>query len=381
MTAVRRPFEMQLPSQVIRLSEAFRTNGYEFYVVGGAVRDAVMGVEPKDIDLATNATPDQVTEVLLSMVDWHHDEVGKSFGVIRAFFKELDSLGEFEIATFREDMTAGRHPEVRFATIVEDVQRRDLTINALFYDIQKKEVVDLVGGLEDIARGRIRTVGEPKDRFAEDRLRVLRALRFAARFGYALDEATSQAIMSDNNLRGVSPERIRDELIKSIASARKLDDLLALLDEHDMWPQVFPGLKVSNTRIHARSFEVVVALLLQLNEPAVTKPALNGLKYSSDEAAVIAALPQFRRLSADNAYDLRRLFQRTGLTVEELREFTHDRAFHLPRGLQLFEAYLASPPVKGEVLLASGYLGKALGEEQKRQETEIFRELLVTHGQ
>lgn len=385
MSAVRRPLKIELPGAVHRLSEAFKAQGHVLYVVGGAVRDSVMGLEPKDIDLATDATPDQVLQIVVDMAQWSADETGKAFGVVRASLREqfaaINELSQFEVATFREDLTAGRHPEVRFATIKEDVQRRDLTINALFYDIDRQEVVDLVGGLEDIALGRIRTVGRPEDRFAEDRLRILRALRFAARFGYSLDCATSEAILRDNSLAGVSSERVYDELVKSIASARETSGFLDLMDEHNMWPQVFPGLQVSGSRVHARTFEVVVALLLRSNDPTEVLKALNRLKYPSNVAAKVAALPRFRRLSTQNAYDLRRLFQRTGLTLEELKELEHDCVFTLHRGLELFGAYLASPPVRGDDLLAQGYSGPALGVELQRRETEAFERLLVTHGQ
>jgi len=166
---------MEIPEEVLFISSLYKKAGKELYVVGGAVRDHIRGLEPKDYDLATNATPDETIEILKG--HFNMKEVGKAFGVVVAITKDFPD--GIEIATFREDITSGRHPEVRIgATIENDVKRRDLTINALFYNIEKEEIIDLVGGLEDIKNGIIRTVGNPDERFSEDPLRKLRCIRF-----------------------------------------------------------------------------------------------------------------------------------------------------------------------------------------------------------
>lgn len=367
MPEVRRPFKMELPEKLLRIATAFDDAGYELYVVGGAVRDAVMGTQPHDFDLATNATPVQVMEVMHGMSSWKADETGKSFGVIRAIHLEMKELCEYEIATFREDMTAGRHPEVRFATIVEDVQRRDLTINALFYDVKREEIVDLVGGLQDIEARYIRAVGRPEDRFAEDRLRIMRAFRFAARFDYLLDMTTEDAIRRDNSLEGISPERVRDEFVRSLASAKSTNTLLNALDDFAMWRHVLPGLEVSNRKIYSsRSVPVVLALLLMLNPAELIARRLIELKYTAHEAAQVCFLLRFRARFDGHAYELRKAFQRSGLTVEHLLEFEQEWPRHDSVSLPAFIRYISHTPVKGDDLLAEGYSGKALGMELER---------------
>ena len=189
------------------------------HIVGGAVRDALLGKKPKDFDLATDAHPDEVVSILKAGGFDTIGEVGQQFGVVIA---KTPSFREgIEIATFREDIGKGRRPDgVEYSTIDVDVKRRDLTINALFYDIEKGEVVDLVGGVADLQNGHIRTVGNPADRFDEDPLRKLRALRFAGRTGSKLEKETADAIKKDNSLKDISSERIHDEFKKSIVSSK-----------------------------------------------------------------------------------------------------------------------------------------------------------------
>ena len=181
--------------------------GHVAYVVGGAVRDFVIGLPSQDFDVATDADPG-----LLSELFPESSEVGKTFGVVR-----LPSSGGFiDIATFREDLEYRdhRHPTgVRFAGPDEDARRRDFTINALFYDPKTSRILDLVGGWADLGSGVIRAIGKPSERFHEDALRLLRAVRFAARFGFKIDVKTSHAIQERARLISkISPERIHDEL-------------------------------------------------------------------------------------------------------------------------------------------------------------------------
>lgn len=396
MSEVRRKLEMRLPSAVFDLMKAFQAHGKTLYVVGGAVRDAVMGKEPKDIDLATDALPEEVTKIVTSIVTskWESDLTGQAFGVIRArtqrlmeeAAKRINELCEFEIATFREDLSMGRHPEVRFATIKEDVQRRDLTINALFYDISKQEIVDLVGGLDDIAEGVIRTVGRPEDRFAEDRLRVLRAIRFAGRFDFQLNVETYDAIARDNNLDGISWERIRDEVVRGIQTARNPRRFMQLMNSFDMWKRVLPGLdahapddsQVSTRGICTHSMPVALAMLLD-NEPHLTLLArrLNYLKYTADEIAQVSFLLHFRDLETTNAFKMRKAFQQSKLSREDLAEYFIARGLPNRELMSAFSSYLDYPAVKGDDLLAQGYSGRALGMELEQLETRIFRRLLA----
>ena len=187
-----------------------RAEGFQAYLVGGCVRDLVMGREPKDYDVSTDATPERVVKLYPESLT-----VGAQFGVVIV----PRDAGNVEVATFRSDgrYSDGRHPsEVRYAqTPQEDVRRRDFTINGLLLDPVDNQVLDYVGGQGDIRARRIRAIGNPLDRFQEDRLRMLRAVRFAARFGFSLDAAALEAIRQLAPLiHDVSAERVRDEILK-----------------------------------------------------------------------------------------------------------------------------------------------------------------------
>ncbi len=215
-----------------------RAEGFQGYLVGGCVRDLVMGREPKDYDVSTDATPDQVVRLFPDSLT-----VGAQFGVVIVPRPE----GNVEVATFRSDgrYTDGRHPsEVRYAkTPQEDVRRRDFTINGLLLDPLEDQVLDYVGGQGDIRARRIRAIGNPIERFHEDRLRMLRAVRFAARFGFSLDAAALEAIRKLAPLiRDVSAERVRDELLKILTEGQARRGF-ELLDETGLLREVLPEVK------------------------------------------------------------------------------------------------------------------------------------------
>ena len=204
--------KLNVPSDIKKIHKLFKKSGKKLFVVGGAVRDAILGKNPKDFDLATDAKPDEVLKIAkdggLKTV-----EVGKQFGVV--------IVGGHEIATFRKDIGKGRRPSaVDYTDIEGDVKRRDLTINALFYDIDRGDIVDLVGGIADLKKKKIRTVGKASERFDEDPLRKMRALRFHGALGGKMSKDTKQALMDNPSLKGISGERIRDEFVKSIKKAK-----------------------------------------------------------------------------------------------------------------------------------------------------------------
>jgi poly(A) polymerase len=214
----------ELKAKAAEAVQRLRAAGHQAYWVGGCVRDLVMGREPADFDIATSATPEQVLKLFPRAIT-----VGAQFGVIKAQFDPH----EVEIATFRSDHGSldGRHPrEVRYAhTPQEDVSRRDFTINGLLYDPEKSEVLDFVGGQADIRAGVIRTIGEPVLRFREDYLRLLRAVRFAARFRYLIEAKTWEALKANaKGIEQVSRERVRDELLKMLTegAARRAFEIL-----------------------------------------------------------------------------------------------------------------------------------------------------------
>jgi len=209
-------------------------NGFVAYFAGGSIRDALRGTAPKDIDIATSAKPDEVQKLFRRTVP-----VGLQFGVVRI----LEGDFEFEVATFRSDgvYLDGRHPQfVEFSTPEKDAFRRDFTVNGIFYDPLKDEVIDFVGGREDLGRKLIRAIGLPSERFAEDRLRMLRAIRLASALVFEIESGTWSAIRAEaKELLVVSPERIRDELLKILVDAHRLRGF-DLLDKSGLLAVILP---------------------------------------------------------------------------------------------------------------------------------------------
>ncbi|HTX76916.1 MAG TPA: CCA tRNA nucleotidyltransferase [Terracidiphilus sp.] len=267
MLAPSRQFEAAL-----RILETLRAEGHQAYLAGGCVRDLLLGRTPLDYDVATSATPDIVLNLFPRTF-----AVGAHFGVVLVADETLDETPPLEdapdaaprysvteVATFRCDgaYSDGRHPDaVRYTTRPEeDVQRRDFTINGLLLDparlpnlattpnpvAARAAVLDFVGGLADLDSGIIRAIGEPRRRFEEDQLRLLRAVRFAARFGYAIEPATLAAIRHlAPRIHAVSRERVRDELTKMLTEGRARR-AFELLDETDLLVQVLP--EISNMK-------------------------------------------------------------------------------------------------------------------------------------
>jgi poly(A) polymerase len=198
-----------LHDKSIEIVKILRKAGFRAYWVGGCVRDLVMGRAPQDYDIATDARPEQVMKLFSKTVP-----VGVSFGVVKVL---VDDCG-FEVATFRSDgrYIDGRHPvEIRFSSEKEDALRRDFTINGMFFDPVEERLIDYVGGKQDIEAGLIRCIGDPRQRFSEDKLRLIRAVRFAARFEYRIEPSTREFLIAlAPQILEVSPERIRDELAK-----------------------------------------------------------------------------------------------------------------------------------------------------------------------
>ncbi len=217
-------------SIVRRLQET----GHRAYFAGGCVRDMVRGVTPQDYDVATSATPEQVQQLFPKTV-----AVGAQFGVVLV----IEGGHQFEVATFRSDdaYIDGRRPtSVHYGLPEEDAQRRDFTINGLFHDPLTGETIDYVGGREDITRRVVRTIGKPEQRFAEDKLRLLRCVRFAANLGYTIDPDTLAVVKAlAPEIKVVSAERIRDELIKTFTRPHAGRGL-GLLDESGLLTQVLP---------------------------------------------------------------------------------------------------------------------------------------------
>lgn len=238
--------------------------------MGGCVRDLVLRKAPKDFDIATSALPEQVASIFPKTVG-----VGAQFGVMLV----IEEGHPFEVATFRVDegYRDGRRPtSVRFTNAKEDALRRDFTVNGLFYDPVRRQVMDWVGGGKDIRKKIIRAIGEPDRRFAEDKLRMLRAVRFASVLGFKIEPKTLAAIRRRaKEISGVSKERVRDELVKMLTGPHPAA-ALTLLDKTGLLREVLPEVdKMKNVRqpraFHPEGdvFRHTRLLLQQLKNPSV----------------------------------------------------------------------------------------------------------------
>jgi poly(A) polymerase len=256
------------------ICDTLRRNGYEALLVGGCVRDLLLGRAPADYDVATDARPEQVMTLFPEGV-----AVGAQFGVILI---PRDGL-KVEVATFRSDVgySDGRHPDrvVYSKTAQEDVQRRDFTINGLLMRHDTGEVLDFVGGQEDLKAKVIRAIGEPDRRFTEDKLRMMRAVRFAARFEFEIEAETFRAIRRHvKEIGQVSPERMREELTKMLTegAARRAFELL---DQTWLLQQVLPEIGAMKgvqqpPQYHPEGDVWIHTLLMLDGLPAGTSPTL-----------------------------------------------------------------------------------------------------------
>lgn len=287
--SVELSFDIPIPNEINIIKDAFAEKGVSIYVVGGAVRDAVQGNVPKDYDLTTQATPDEVEEIL-NAKDIYNYPRGKQFGVVSAVINKQD----FEIATFRSEEYdgSGRRPsKVVYSNMTEDAMRRDLTINALYYDIDKKKIIDLVGGLEDLKNKTIRTVGNPDERFYEDRLRVMRAIRFKNVMGGNLGKNIQNAILKFQDMPGVSNDRIRKEFYSGLEKSKNPAIFLEDLQKFGIFKRMFPNLNINNQYSDKiRNPILVVSSLLKHNDEKATQKAMGDMIFEKHEKKAVKFL-------------------------------------------------------------------------------------------
>ena len=261
------------------LSDRLRAAGHTAYFAGGCVRDLVRGETPKDIDIATDARPEEVQKIFRRTY-----AVGAHFGVIVVLENNL----QFEVATFRADgvYLDGRHPaEVHFSSPEEDARRRDFTINGMFFDPTNDAVIDFVGGREDLSARLVRAIGDPAQRFAEDRLRLLRAVRFATVLDFEIEGATWEAIVRAAETIGeISAERIREELVRIFLSSHRARGW-DLLDASGLMRQILPELEAMKGCEQPPQFHPEgdvfqhTRLMLQLLPDEVSLPLVFGVLF------------------------------------------------------------------------------------------------------
>ena len=373
MTEIRQSLKIRLPSDLKKLALAFEQADAKLFVVGGAVRDALLGQTPKDFDVATELEPTEVIRLISRRFPtWTFIPVGEAFGIVMV---RTDNDEQFEIATFRKDIGDGRRPDaVEVCNIETDVLRRDRTINALFFDISTNEVVDLVGGIKDLRENIVRAVGNPFERFREDRLRVLRAVRFAARFDGSIEKSTKHAMIEHSVLKGfVSPERIRDEFLKGLKSAVSVRTFFNLLAGFDLIREVFgTGLDVVACP-EVRDPVVLLGVALRGDK---IQNQLKALKWGARESVQVDFLRQLVTFESKDALLMKkRLVSQARLTDGQLCSFAAlcDNA-DVVRNVDALMRFDAS--VKAEDLMNEGFKGRELGAKLAELEADNFRALL-----
>lgn len=280
----------------LKVIRKLHSNGYVALLAGGCVRDEILGFEPKDYDIVTDALPEKVLALFRGA-----RKVGVKFGVVLVRRMGLD----LEVATFRTDgpYSDGRHPDhVEFGTPEQDALRRDFTINGLFLDTVTGEIIDYVGGQVDLRAGVVRTIGSPADRFAEDHLRMLRAVRFAARFGFEIEKATFVEIERQAHLLArISPERIWIELAAILVNGnRKIGwDLLTLSKLHTFLAKSWIESKEYGTAVSKRlkalstdlcSQTLALAAVLIPRETPTIDAICHELRLSNHERSAVTWL-------------------------------------------------------------------------------------------
>lgn len=311
------PPSLPIPDDVLEIARTLEGAGHETWCVGGALRDALVGHPHADYDLATAATPSQVQALFRRTAP-----VGEKYGTVGVIDRRRVV---HEVTTFRRDVTTdGRHAVVSFGvSLDDDLARRDFTINALAYHPLRCEWRDPFHGEPDLRRSVVRAVGEPAQRFREDYLRILRAIRFAARFRFAVDAGTwSAAVEGAHGLTQLSSERVRDEWVKGLETAASVAELVRLWRDVGAAKVLFPELEqvsaetlVRAEAVGARRDPVLLTALL-VADPAEVLRRLKASGADIDRAAAVAAGPEAPADEGDIA--VRRWLSTVGKAADDL---------------------------------------------------------------
>lgn len=416
---VRMKAEIPMDAGVEAISKALKSNDstVQVYAVGGAVRDYLFshfngqGAGKKDIDLTTNLSEEEIISrlqragIAVTEKESSKREDGKeskdkkpvvnTFGVV---FATVDGV-QYEIAPFRKDIGSvdGRRPErVERASIEEDAQRRDLTMNNLYYDFDKKEILDFNPngqGIEDIKNGVARPVGDPHERFSEDKLRVLRIIRFFSRFndGSALDhldERTLAAIEHFKDLKsfGLTEERIAGEFAQGLNQAKDIAAYIKNYVDLGLLDSVFSGLNVDvsgagklnglERKNGKLNIKVALAWLLRNNSDVVGK--LLKLKYSRTDAESVQFLIDCLKLSSDSSFSMVKRREKISSLRGDLIEFANLVGGSDGEKLKHFAGYEMVVP-SGSELMGKGLKGIAIGQEQQKVGADHYKSSINEH--
>ncbi len=374
MSTARFPATLPIPEEVLRIAKKLEEAGFETWCVGGAVRDNLLGLENMDFDLATAAKPEDVQRLFSRTVP-----VGVEHGTVAVLGR---GPKPHEVTTFRRDVkTDGRHAVVEFGvSLDDDLARRDFTINAIAHHPLSREWRDPFDGYADLGRGIVRAVGHPGRRFQEDYLRILRALRFAARFGFAIDPKTWEAALANaDGLKHLSAERVRDEWFKGLEGAKRPGQLVRLWDEVGALRMWLPEVGEPNDE--------------NIDRLAIRDPVLITSHLSADPAATLtrlrcsnAEIERGRRIGAhrgehpgpESGPALRRWMSVAGSAVDDLVALARaaEPRYGERLGGAVKEARAARAPLTLGDLAITGDDLKAAGLPQGREMGVILRRLL-----
>jgi len=399
-------------SDILNIKDKLNEKGFKIWIVGGAVRDTVKNAiklsknptdetldTPKDFDLVTDAVPGQVIDIFkdASFVS-NILNIGESFAIM---FLVTKHGNRYELATLRSESGGGRKPDsVQYEkTIEKDAQRRDLKINALYYEILGTNengfygiVHDLVGGIDDIKTNSLNTVGDPRERFNEDPLRKIRAIRFASKMGSQIPDNVADAIreggtsLTDPTGKIVSNERIREEFYKGVKSSKSVRYFLALLVSFDFIKHLFADLRMSpDSFVEERHPIVLLANLLKRNGIKEIERNLSTKKYSADEINSVKFLVSLLDLKENTASAIKRFYLQkaknsnpkinekfypmTDDVIYKFADLNHIDKLKIKNFLRLANEFVQP----SELLKSLGYEREALGMAIARLEKEFYK--------
>lgn len=368
-------FTINVPNDIKKIIEIFNLEGFEMFLVGGCVRDSYLktrfpNLKIKDWDLVTNANPSEVERLLnfeSESISIYTIAIGEKFGVINAITSEG---GSYEIATMRSDgeYNDSRRPDsVTFGSIEDDSQRRDLTINSLYYDVINQEIIDFNNGVDDLNNGIIKTVGDPKKRFEEDRLRVLRTIRFANRYRFTFSKDLEGVLRENLSIIEVSKERIRSEFISTLKSAKNKSIAVKEFEAFGFLGQIFRGLDVNTKKIKEIvnvDYLVAIAFILRDNDVNKLTKVLNILTYSKEEVKFITFLVSLFDFNETKIIEYRKKLDSLNVPGSPIKQFTRIAGLKkkLIQGLLLFKLNVDGNDVSKEFNVSGAELGKKIKE-------------------
>lgn len=376
---------ISLPEDVEYIIEKLEDAGYEAYIVGGCVRDALIGRKPEDWDIAANAHPETVQYLFAKTL-----EIGKKFGTIKVMIGD----NGYEVTTFRSDgsYSDGRRPDnVLFSdNIEEDLKRRDFTINAMAYN-PRRGLIDLHNGLQHLQEGIIKCVGNANERFQEDALRMLRCIRFASQYQFEIERETYNALVKNRTrINGISAERIRDEFDRIMTSAKPYGGIYLLFDtgignillndlENDL-SHYMEDLEILNEMSDILEVRLVHMFLSIYKEKSIAVIKLNEFlsRYKYDKKtkknAMVLLEARLAVFNIHTSYELKKIIQKLGKTLFEhliiLYSFDKKRREHYLHIERLYKNIIENNEpisygdlkINGEEISEAGFRGKEIGK-------------------